>query len=265
MSLGSTASNVLGLFQKDPTFRTLHNVKNPAIQGQINSLLGDFGASRTASESGLGDFITKFLQSEPAVEKQSNQEISGIDQFFNGSMASQLGELRRRRMDAVNNAANVSADQALRSLDQSRLSRQGGDGSYDIRSAIAALAPIRAGAAVDDATQARSDLGYLTGTQLGLTGQRQALEDAISSRSLIPSQLRAQILQRNESLLNPIGQMDLANNFYGLQKKTTDLDRWQQFLNSQQSTMNSDAATIGNAYAGMSGGGGGGGGGGSSL
>lgn len=250
-------SSVLGLFQKDPTFRTLHNVKNPAIQGRINSLLGDFDTSRSASESGLGDFITNFLKNEPAVKAQTGQEITGIDQFFNGSMASQLGELRRRRMDAVNNAANVSADQALRSLDQSRLSRQGGDGSYDIRSAIAALAPIRAGAAVDDVTQARSDLGYLTGTQLGLTGQRQALEDAISSRSLIPAQVRASILQRNESLLNPVESMDAQNNFYGLQRKTTDLDRWQQFLGQSEQQMNQAVGTAANAYAGMGGGGGG--------
>lgn len=202
-----------------PSYSVLSQVKNPALQGNIDSLLGDYKTSAAQGNAGLGDFITKYMGNQPQAQQQTNQEVGAINQFYNGSMSNQLAQLRASRQKAVTDAANVASQQAIQQQNRSRVAGSGGLGSFDTRMTMANLTPIRTQAALDNANQERQDLGYVTGNQLGLTGQRQGLETSQAEYGLLPGQLSAQMIGQRTNELSGISNLDQANKFYGLQQK----------------------------------------------
>lgn len=259
-----------GLFDRpDPTVASL--TKNPRLRPGINATIGDWSAARSATQGGLGDYIRNYLSGNADATKAATQETAPISSFYNGNMASQLAALRAGRTSAVNNAADVGVQQALRSVDQSRVGEQGGGGSYDRRLAIGAVTPIRTQAALDNANQQRADLDYLTGNQIALTGARTGIADKLAARSLTPGQASFSALGSETGGMSPIIGNDQANTYYGIQQKPGLLDRMQQetqFLQGLQSIMKNQYGTASEAvggWAGMGGSGGGGGGGMSSM
>lgn len=255
-------SSILGLFKGDDSFNTLHNVKNPAINRANTALLGDWNAGRTSSANSLADYISQYIAGTPAAAARTGQETGNIDQYFNGGIDSQLAGLRTRTSRDVMDAANQAGQEAIRASSGNRLGDQGTGGSYATRQLMGALMPIRTQAALQNDQAARADWGYSQAAKLGLTGARTQLADQLSQRALVPDQMRQALLKSQESGLSGIEGIDTANNFYGVQKHQTDLDKWQNFLNSSQSEMGQAAGT----YASLAGAGGGsGGGGGGSL
>lgn len=230
-------------------------VKNQGIQSQIDASLGDLGTLRGAQGTALDDYISRYLAGTKNAETQTGQEAGAIGQFYNGQMSNQLAALRGQRQTAVNNAADIATKQALKGVAGNSLAREGGGGSYAQRLAIGATAPIRAQAAVDNANQAREDLGYLTTNQVNLAGSRTALQDKLAGRSLVPLQQRQALYGQNLGLLGQVTNLDQANKFYGLEKEK---NPWADAADSiDQGIMNAAAiyGSVGGGAGGMARGG----------
>lgn len=249
--------NLLGLFQDDPTFGVLSNVKSKPLAGAATSLLGDWQANRTAGQSALSDFISKYLAGTQNAEKYTGQETDLMGQFYNGGMASSLAQLNAQREQAVNDAARVATQEAIRRVNLGRIGDTGTGSSYDARMMMGALTPISTQAALDKANQNRADLEYLTNMGINLAGRRTGLEDALAMRGLVPYQVQQGMWGANAQGLKDLVGIDQANTFYGLQRNTTDLDRWINFLNGEQNDLMGMAGTAASVYP-MFGGGGGG-------
>lgn len=256
-----------GLFDRpDPTTTSL--VKNRNINRLNNGLLDQYGSVQSGASGALNDYIRKYLANTKAAEAQTGQESAVLDKFYNGDMANTLAGLRAKRASAINNAADVGVQQALRSVAGNSVAEQGGPSSYERRLAIGAATPIRVNAAVDQANQERSDLDYMTGNQINLAGGRTRMADALASRAFGPTQAGEAMVSGEAGSLSPLIGFDQANKFYGIQQKPGLLDRMQQetqFLQGLQSIMKNQYGTASEAYGGWAGGGMGGGGGGGGM
>lgn len=234
-----------------PQVSTISSVKNPALQGNIDSLISGYKSLASSGDTALSDYISKYMAGQGAADKRTGQELGSMDQFYNGAMSNQLAQLRAQRSSALTNAADVASQQAIASENRSRVSGQGGLGSYDTRMAMANLTPIRAQAALEDANQARADLGYVTGNQLGLTGQRQGIANQNAAYGLVPEQTRLAMMQGRSGYLGSLGNLDQQNKFYGLQQKP---NMWADVADSLDQGILNAAAIYGSVGGGMGGG-----------
>lgn len=199
------------------SYSVLRNTKNQGIQNSLDSLIGDYRNVIGLNSQALNDYITRYLGGQNAAGQRTGQEIGAMDQFYNGSMQNQLAQLRAERAKAMTDAATVAGQQALRSFNQSNVGLQGGGSSYGRRMLMGSLQPIQVQAALDANNQSRADLGYLTQNQIALSGQRQNLANALAQYQLQIPQVRMGLLGQQAGYLGNLQNMDLANNFYGLQ------------------------------------------------
>lgn len=215
-----TMGGILRAAKGPPDYKTVSSVKNQAIAGANTGLLNDFSTSGEGQNQAFNDYIARYMANQPGAEKATGQEVGSIDQFYNGAMANQLAQLRAQRGQAMTRAAQLASQQALGSLNRSKVASQGGSSSYNARMAQGALTPIQVQAALDDANQSRADLGYITQNQLGLAGRRNAMNasQAEASSGLIPQQQRLAALKDRTGVLSGITNIDQANTFYGLQQ-----------------------------------------------
>lgn len=223
-------------------------VKNPAIDKAIQGALSNYSSYTSGEQSALSDYINKYLGQQKQFETQVGQESGAIGQFYTGEMAQKLAALRGQREAAINAAADVGVKQALAGVDRSRLGEEGGTSSYDRRLAIGATTPIRVGAAVDTANQARADLGYLTQNQLGLTGQRENLANALAAYGLVPYQTAGALQKADLANLSGITNLDEANRFYGLQQNR---NRWADAADSLDAGILNAASIYSSVAGGM--------------
>jgi hypothetical protein len=201
-----------------PTVNVVSKVKNPAIQTQTDQYLQQLGQLRQQGQAGLQSFRSQFEAGTPQARTQTGQEVGAISNIYSGQTAADLAGLRTQQAAATNAAADLAIKTAQRQQNQSRLGEQGGGSSYDQRMAMAAAAPIRVQAALENARQARGDYGYVTGQKLALTGQRTALQNALAGRALTPYQTGIGVQNAGLGTLRDITNIDQANKFYGLQQ-----------------------------------------------
>lgn len=210
--------------------------KNKDLQKQIDAALASYSDVKGAGDAALSDYIAKYLGQAKDSSVRSQQEIGTEDQFYNGQMAGQLAQLRASRTKALTNAANRSSSYALANSNRSRLNDEGGGSSYNTRLLARNVQDIQTSAAVDESNQERSDLGYVTGNQLALTGKRNEIANAEAGYGLVPQQVRAQMYQQNLGQLGSLGQLDQMNKFYGLKQ---DRSPWANFFDAaDQGIMN---------------------------
>lgn len=233
-----------------PSVSTVSSVKNPALQGNIDQLISGYKTIANSGDTALSDYISKYMAGEGAASQRTGQEIGAMDQFYNGSMNNQLAQLRAQRASAMTDAANVAAQQAIAAQDRSRVTGSGGLGSYNTRMTMASLQPIRVQAALDNANQERQDLGYVTGQQLGLAGQRTALANQQAAYGLVPQQTRMQLASQEAGYLGQLGNLDQQNKFYGLQQKP---NTWADVADSLDQGIMNAAAIYGSMGGGMGG------------
>lgn len=261
--MGNLVTDIGALAGDKGKFYTQRNTKNQALKRYIDEYIKGFGAERSAGQNTLNDYITKYLAGSADAQARATQESDVIGQFYNGSLAQKLAQLRASRAAAVNSAADLSVADTIRRLNSSRLGEGGGPSSYDTRLGISATAPIRAQAAIDNANAERSDLNYITNNELALTGQRQALQDAIAARGLVPYNLRRQNYAQDLGILGQLGEQDRANTFYGLRYEKPKSELAGNVTNDViQAAMDIYTGGASGMLSGAMGGGGGGGGGG---
>jgi len=240
-------TGALGIFQSDPTFKTLQNVKDPWYQSYLTGAGSDLNAARGTQASALKDYITKYLAGEPAAQARTGQEIGNIDRYYNGDVQSELAGLRAQRGLAVTNAANLAQRYALANQNRSLVGNEGGGSSYDRRLAFRNMGDIQTQAALDAANQSRNDYGYLENARLGLTGRRQQMANDLAGYGLVPENVRMQMLGQQVNLGNTIGSGLLNNSIWGVQQNRDTLDK-------VISGMDKDTATITNLIAAVRGG-----------
>jgi len=238
--------SMITAFQGNPTFSTLTNVKNPGLNKQINSAAAGAGTLNSNAQASLADYITKYMGGLPAAQQRTNQEVASVDSLYNGGMAQQLAALRAAQMSATNAAANVATQQALRGLNAGRLGEQGAGSSYDARMAIGALQPIAVQAALTNAGQARTDLGTLTGLQLGNLGVAQGLANQQAAYGMQPVSAAEAVYGQNLNNLNGLAGLYNANDIYGVQQNKTTLDEIGNFFGGMGSAGSSFMSTMGN-------------------
>lgn len=262
----------LRAFQGDPTFNTIHNVKNADLQKQIDASLTGFQTLKDSSDASLSDYISKYLAGGADAASRTGQEIGSVDRYYNGEVDNALAGMRTQRQTAVLSAADRAQKASLAGVHGSMLANDGGGSSYDSRLALKNYTDISTNAALDNANQQKGDYMFSLQQQQANLGRRQSLADALTARTLVPSQLRNQQFGQQLGYLGSIENMDQANNFYGLQQHKTGLDKWAAFGDAaDQGIMN--AASIAGSVMGMGGmgggapggGAGGGGGGGSGI
>lgn len=213
-------------FQGDPDFRTISNIKWRPLQREIDASLSDYGGLKRSGEASLQDWISKYLADTINAEKRTGEETGAIDRYYDGSLESQLLDIRNRRAKAIGEAATLGGKKAIQSMNLSRLGGDGGTSSYDTRNLMRTIGDINTGAAVDASNQERGDLGYLESGRLGLLGKRQDLADTLINRALAPEGMRRNIFNQNLGMLGNLQKLDAGNKFYGLQQKSTGIDRW---------------------------------------
>jgi hypothetical protein len=239
--LRSTSGNGVNVVSK---------VKNKELQKLIDQSVADYSGFSKENNAALSDYISKYLAGEGDAKARTAQETGAVDEFYNGTMANRLSALRANRAKAVNDAADFAAKQGLRSVNQSRVGGDGSGSSYEQRLAISATMAPRVQAAVDNANQERSDLGWITQNELNLAGRRQQMANAQAAYGLVPSEARAANYRQNLGILGNLGQLDQLNKFYGLKQPS---NKWADIADSMdQGIMN--AASI---YSSVGGGGGG--------
>lgn len=209
-----------GYDMANPTQYDLNRkILDPAVAARLQQLYGQWTKAQAAGQTGLADFISKYMANQGQAARNTAQEQAAIEQFYNGGMAGQLAQLRAGRTAAIMNAARVASQQALRGVSGAQMGEQGAGGSYAGRMALGALLPIQTQAALDSQNQERSDIGYLTGQQLGLQGQRTALGTAQAGYPYAPAQWRSQQLASDTGALGQLGQISNANTMYYLTRK----------------------------------------------
>lgn len=233
-------------FSGSPNVSVTSKVKNKALQGQLDSALGEFEGLKQTGQESLSDYLGKYFSDQPSRDAFTGQEVGAASNFYNGNVANTLASLRQSRAQAVNAAADVGVQQAIRATNSNALQGDGGPSSYQDREMMAAVAPIRTQAAADEAQQARADYGYVTQGQLDLSGKRSALETSNDASSLVPYQVKSGMYGQNMGYLGNLIQADQANHFYGLKQQT---NPWADFADSaDQGIMN--AASIYSSVAG---------------
>ena len=221
-------------------------VKSKPLQGALNQSLEDYNALRTSGQQALGDYIKDYMSNAADAKTFGNQEEGAVSDFFNGNLSNRLAALRTSRQQAVNNAADVGAQQAIRASNGADVADEGGGSSYQTRQLIGAVAPIRAQAAVDNANQERADLGFTTEGQMTNIGKRNDIINRTSGFGLVPQQTARSMFGQNEGFLGNMLQADQLNHFYGLKQQA---NPWADFADSaDQGIMN--AASIYSSVAG---------------
>lgn len=221
-SLGSAVGQSINWITGDEgKTKTTVNVKNTALQKEIDAGLKDFASVRDSGQNALKDYITKYLAGEGDATTRTGTEIGNLDRYFNGGASNELAYLRAQRKSAIQDAADRASGYALGNINRSRALQDGGPSSYDRRLALRNTGDIMTQAAMDDASQARNDWNYLEQAKAGYTGQRQRLADALAGYRLVPEQTRRGLYGQDLGFLGQIGELDRGNKFYGLKYDPT--------------------------------------------
>jgi hypothetical protein len=248
MSVAGMIGSGLTSFSGDPKFRTLTNVKSPAAQQRIKGLYGEYDSSVGANKDALSEYIQNFLSGQKTAESNTAGEVAPLNRLYGGGVETDLANLRAGRTAAINKAATTAGEMALARANRSVVGADGSGSSYRDRLLMSATQPYAVQAAADEAQQARQDYGDVIGQQFAMAGRRQAMEDQLIQRGLTPAAAKQAALSSDTAGLQGILGLENANNIYGVQQKTTGLQRWGKFLQDAQGYQDKDMATMAQSY-----------------
>lgn len=197
----------------------ISQTKDPALQSAIDAYLTQYKTNAPSNASDLDSFISVYQAQQGAAENNAGQESANIDRFYNGDVSSELAGLRQQASSARSAAGKQALDYALRGRNSSLLSGGAtGDSSYNTRLGIKEGNDILIQNALADSADQRKDMSYLEQARLALTGKRQAINDAVMQRLLVPAQARNAAMAANASQLGSFQQLNNTNKFYGLKQ-----------------------------------------------
>ena len=164
--------------------------KVPGADPFIFNAFQDYAGLRDRIQGDLSKYRAGMEGTQPDVTRYANQDIGELSRIFDATgYESDLAGIRRTRTAAMDKLNDTILGDLRRALS---LGSRGGTagtglGSYLTRQAAAEAGKIRASAAVDDATQQRSDLATLLAARSGSIGKRQSVVDSLVARLLAPT------------------------------------------------------------------------------
>lgn len=248
----SAVDSVLGQVKGltlDPNVNTntvKSNVKDPATATRIGGAGARFDVDVNDTRQSFADFAKQFMAAQPQAQEFFNQESSAINRVFDpNGLQADLNRLSDVRQRAITTAAQRAMQNAIARTNSGRMVL--GDSGYLDAQMLDAMGGIGAQAAREKSDLDRLNLLGVTDMQQRLGGQRGAMLNQLLTRGLIPIQAQQQLggnelaqlaglsnltnantffqldnpeamLARRLGLIGQGSQIDLANNFYGLQK-----------------------------------------------
>jgi hypothetical protein len=227
-------------------------VKNPQLQGRLDTSLGDYDQTKSASSTALDQYIRDYLAGSATATTRAGQEQGAIDRYYNGDVDRALAELRTKHAAASNEALDRALKYATHAQNLDRIAGGGGDSSYNRQLALKTGADLNLNTLLQNIAQERADQEYVRQSQLGLAGRRTAIADADLARTLVPAGLQKQELGWNLGTLGNLIGLDQANKFYGVKYKPSGFERGVDIASGVL------GGAVGGAMGDLSGGGGGG-------
>jgi len=202
-------------------------VKNKEIQKLIDEGTSQAGATQKATAAGVEDWRSQWQsQYLPTIQRQMGQESALLDTLYGGGFEQKLAQLRQGEATAQNRALEQTLGR-LRSgqdLQRARLGIGGRNTQQDIMEARL-MNDQATRVALQQAAQERADFGNLWQQQLAGMGQRQAMQEKLSTMPLREGQIMAQAYATPLQLAEQVRQMDEANKFRSLYRKRDALER----------------------------------------
>lgn len=216
-SLGSAVGQAINWMSGDEGKNVVEAlIKNPELQKRLDTTLGDYDKTRTASSKALDQYIKDFLSGSPAAKARSEQEQAEVDRYYNGDVERALAGLRTRTRTASGEALDRSLGYMRRAQSANLVGGYGGPSSYDQRLAQRTGADLALNSELGNLAQERADMDFLNRSKLGLAGQRTAMADALAARGFMPvTAAKGELGWNMDALRNLIG-LDQANKFYGV-------------------------------------------------
>lgn len=214
--LSSILGNIRGL-SSDPNQNTLNvktNVKSPDVESRVGSAFGNYDVDVNNHNQSIADFTKEFLDAHPAATATAQNEANAINQWFNGGVLGNLNTIAGDRETAVRAAVNRALGQAQRNANMGRLI--GGDSSYVDQQFMDTVGQIMADEARQKADLARQNYLTVAQTQPGLAGLQQRLIDQAIQRRLVPTQAGQQIAANDVARLGSLANIQNTNRFYTL-------------------------------------------------
>lgn len=217
-ALGNLVGDIGALAGDRGSTTSVRLTKNPELAGPINQATTDFGATRTASNTGLQDYIRQYLAGNPAARTQTGQEVGAINRYYNGDVESQLAQMRAQRAAAGQEAVNRALAYNTANLNRSRLAAGGSGGSsYMDRLGLNTAADINLQNSLANIAQQRADWNQVMQNQIGLAGQRTNLQNQLAARALVPAQATQANYGWQLGALGNLLSLYNNNNMYGTQ------------------------------------------------
>jgi hypothetical protein len=216
------------LFGSDkPNLGMVTVVKNKEIQKLIDEGTSQAGTTQKATAKGVEDWRSQWKsQYLPEIQRQMGQETALLDSLYGGGFEQKLSQLRQGEAAAQNRALEQTLGRLRsgQSLQRARLGIGGRNTQQDIMEARL-MSDQATRVALQQAAQERADFGNLWQQQLGGMGQRQQMQERLSTMPLREGQIMAQAYATPLQLAEQVRQMDDANKFRSLYRKRDALER----------------------------------------
>lgn len=226
-TLASGAVPSPNFFGRTPEAAAVINPINlPRIPGADPLIQGQFGDSETLRKLLSADANTyreAISGLTPAVMEQTEQQLSALNQLYNGQFSNQLAAIRARRAQALSGLQDQLFADLRRGLSLGVTGGQGvagaGLSSYLTNVAARESGRLRAAEAYDAAEAERTDAGAVLAAQMAALGRPQQLTDATAARLLLPAQFDVTANAAVQSAVERALQQALANTLsaYGMQ------------------------------------------------
>ncbi len=192
--------------------------KSQPIQSSLDDLISQYKSNVSTDSSDLSSFLSNYLKQTPQATKFANEETGAIGGFYNGDVAQTLAKYRAQQGQLGDLAVSRALAQNRGNMNRSVLGGGGsGDSSWNNRYGLNVASGLNYNNDLNLLDKARGDYSTVLQGQISLAGQRQALQDALMRRGLVPSQTRQAFLGNEEANLNNIASINNANHMYGVQ------------------------------------------------
>lgn len=244
--LGKSASVSSDLGQNP--FVIQANTKDQAQAGRIGEAGGQVAADNSANRTRLVDFVKNYMGGDATARSNADQEVAHIGSYYDAGPTGVQGTLDRMSREqylADLAAGSRAAGMARAQTNQGRM--QTGDSSYLDQQMMDTMARLRMEESSRKAERDRANLLGVMDSRTKLAGSRNALLDSYYNRALLPIDVTNKLhtdelgsaaalgnltnantvynqedptsrLAKQLALLGETGNLDRANNFYGLSK-----------------------------------------------
>ena len=242
-------------------------VKNKPIQSSLDDLISQYKSNTSADSTDLNSYIQNYLSQAPQAAKQTGQETGAIGSFYSGDVANTLAGYRAQQSQLGDLAVQQALAQNRGMMNRSTMGGGSGDSSWNNRYGIGVDSGLNLNNDLANLNQSRQDYSSVLNGQIGNAGRRQALQDALTQRGLVPMQARQGMMGADASELSGLTSLNNANNMFGARYNPSMADAGSAIASGLGGTLSQGVGVGSSIYGGLGGGGGGssGGGGGGGM